>query len=105
MPSVSRFYHRRPVTLASLRTAEVLTLSPTIVLKRMNAMLPDERSDVSGLRPFGWIVNVKQGDAQTAWAGNTPDARANVEKVLAKAAAGTLEKLQKAVDDRVAPKY
>lgn len=97
-------YHRRTATLEPMRTTEVLTLSPTIVLKRLNAKDPEDRSDVSGIRPFGWLVNVRQGDKVIASAGNTPEARANVERVLTKTAASTLERMQKASDNRIARK-
>lgn len=97
-------YHKRPITLPPSRAVQVVTLSPSIVLRKMLAKLPEDRSEVSGMRPYGWVVLVKQGDAVVASAGNTPDANTNLQKILVKTNRSTLEKLHSAAEERLARK-
>jgi hypothetical protein len=97
-------YHKRHATIPPMLTVQVFTISPTIVLKKLQPKMADERRETSGVRPFGWFVNVRHGDTLVASVGNTPEAGRNLQKVLAKTPRATLDELHKRAEERISRK-
>jgi len=97
-------FHRRSAKVPARGVVQVPTISRTIVLRKVLAKDTEDRSSVSGLVPFGWVVIVKKGSEVLDQSGNTPDAFQNLRRVLEKTDPTALAEMQKEAEERVARK-